>query len=280
MPPPPPARELTLQLQAGNASDGSARIEFGDELASRVTIRNYGENAASCEVVVAIEHSPYVLGRHSVSVDGAAVGGGPQREIVVLEQRKVVEAAGGDPTCLVLAPGAHTIVASLEHGGSIVATATATILVGPSEEDGGDLPFEVSEVHGNPTAPRWTLEDPGLHQPTYVLRWSSEDPIYRSVRTIQRPPAGAVRLPMLDFVAQVIAEGLVEWAVREYHSRGDEGRLRLVGTALAAANQELADRFEDRIERLMSATENPSEYGAIQRELAAIMLEASRSSTS
>lgn len=274
-PPPPPRRALTIQLEAFNTIDGGTSINYGEEVGTLVRIRNYCEDAIAGELAVTIEGTPHVLAYEEVSVEGTLPGASPEPLIVRPQTRRVVERTTGAPGEIELPRGTHTVIAAVEREGEVLASATVDVHIGPPEDESGKLPFEVREVPEKPAAPRWRLEDPGRQEPNYVLRLSREDPVLRTIRSIGRPPAGAERLPYVEFVAEAIAEGLVEWAMREYHARGDEGKLRLVGGNLAAVDQELADRFDNRISQLMTL-DDPSTYGEIQREIAAIMLEASR----
>ena len=265
---------MTLQLQAHNAAGGSRTIDFEEQLATTVTVRNYTALPVGGNVAVTIEGSPDVLFRGDVLVPAAVVGDQPETQVVTPPIRTVVKDDDGSTGALVLSPGEHTVLSSIEKDGELLASATAIIFVGPDVDEGGDLPFRVQEITDAPLEPRWTLEDPGLQLDHYVLRWSSADPVCRAVREIRRPVPPSGRLPVEDYLAEIIAEGLVEWAVREFQARGDEGRLRLVGAAAAHAGDDLADRFEDRIERLKTAIDDVRAYPELQRELAAMMLEA------
>lgn len=274
-PPPPPPRALTIQLQAFNTRDSGRSINYGEELGVLVQLRNYTPQIVAGQLAVTIEGTPHVLARQDVSVDGTLPGASPQPFAVRPTTVSITEGTATKDDEIQLPPGQHTVIAAVEHEGYVLASATVEINVGPPEDEGADAPFEVKEIYDKPAAARWSLEDPGVQHRNYILWLSHEDPVYRAVRSIARP-AGAERVPQVEFVSGVVAEGLVEWAVRECRQRGDEGKLRLVGGNLAALDQQLADRFEDRIERLMASVDDASAYGEYQREIAAIMLEASR----
>jgi hypothetical protein len=274
-PAPPPGRPVTIQLQAFNAADGGSSIDYGGELVVVANARNYTATSVSCELAIAIEDSPHVLASREVTLPANAAGVVPTPLCVSPDPIRVVAGENPGEGQINLEPGPHRIVAALERDGEILASATALVVVGQADDKGGQAPFLVAHVYQDPTQPRWKLEDPGQESPMYTLVLSNEDPIYRAVRSVAKPP-GADRHPKDDFGYQVVAEGLVEWAFREYRNRGDEGQLRLVGGNLSAIDQSLADRFDDGLDKLKGSFDNPNAYGEAQRELAAIMLEAAR----
>lgn len=270
---PPPGRPVTLQLQAFNSADGGSSIDYGGELVVVANARNYTATSITCELTIAIEGSPHVLASQEVTLPATAAGVAPTPLCLSPNPFRVVVGENSAQGEISLQPGPHRIVAALDRDGEILASATAAIVVGQVDDKGGQMPFTVAHVYQDPTQPRWKLEDPGQESPMYTLVLSNEDPIYKVVRSVVKPP-GADRHPKDDFGYQVVAEGLVEWAFREYRNNGDEGQLRLVGGNLSTIDESLADRFEDGLDKLKGSCDNPSAYGEAQRELAAIMLEA------
>ena len=241
-----------------------------------MSVRNYTQNNIDADLFIAVEGSFPALLEESVTVPGTSPGMYPEPHVARPALRTVTADLSSVDSEIFLELGRHTVVASLERGGEVLASASAVIVIGPQDEDdGGSLPYDRKWVPDNPIAPRWKLEDPGHKNANYVLWLSLEDPLYKAVKLVTRPPGGADRLPGEEFMQQVFAEGLVEWAVREYRRKGDEGGLRLVAVNLMKIDEELAFRFEEQLERLQGA-EDVSDYGERQRELAAIMIEASR----
>lgn len=276
--PRPPQRGVTLQLEAGNARTGSRSIDFEESLSCSAIVRNYRNEPVQGSLVVAIQGEPYILIREDVSLSPSLPGDRAESLTLSSEDKKVVkDGMSSSSEDLILEPGEYVLLASLEHQDEIIATSSLTIVVGPDmDEEGGDLPFLVVPVLDQPLAPRWELEDPARAGDPHMLRYSERDRVYMAVRDLLRPVKGSRRRPADDYLSEIIAEGLVEWAVREARSRGDEGRIRLVGRGIAAISRDLSDRIEDRIDRLMSALEDPVIFGGLQRELAALMLEAAR----
>ena len=275
-PPPPPKRPVTLQLKAFNATDGGRVVRQGGRLRWNATVRNYGDEDVYGELVVSIDSIPRVLVREHLTLDRALVGDGPQQ---YSRSGSATVAVGGRGSALPLDDGKHRFIASLEQNGESLARATAPIIVGEPPEpepEGGDLPFKVVEKPDEPLLPRWLLRFSSA-EGGHVLEYSTANPIYRSVRSQRRPIGGSGRTPQEAYMVEIIAEGLVEWATLQLREEGDEGRLRLVADGARALSDELGNRFEDKIERLKGALEDPPEYGRHQRELAAMMLAASRS---
>ena len=277
-PPPPPGRPVTMQLKAFNDADRGRVIPQGGRLRWDATVRNYGDEDVQGELVVRIDSISGVLLREHLTLDGTLVGDRPQQHS---RTGRTTVAEGGRGSTLPLDDGEHKIIASLERDGESLARATATILVGEPpdpEPEGGDLPFTVVEKPDDPLLPRWRLRESSADG-GHVLEYSTANLIYRSVRSQRRPIDGSGRTPQEAFMVEIIAEGLVEWATLQFREEGDEGRLRLVADGARALSDELGNRFEDKIEHLKGALDDPPEYGRHQRELAAMMLAASRPSS-
>ena len=169
--------------------------------------------------------------------------------------------------------------ASLEHAGETLATAKTSIWVGapPEEDEAGDLPFVVTQVD-EPLAPRWRLERPGQSGDPHTLLWSAANPVYNAVHNARRPSRGLSRPPQEEYLGEIIAEALIDWAVQDLRHSGDEGRIRLVSARITASDTKLGELFEDRIERLMTmeADSDPLGFGQAQRDMAALMVEVAR----
>ena len=294
----PAINPVTIQLRAFNPEDGSRIIPQGGELHWEATIRNRGQTPV--EGILAVVLDEHLLLERAADLDRIAVGDQPQ--ILTLDgwakihqnaprdgtlplawdnpaHAQHAEAEYPDEIVLPLPDGQYTVQASLEQDDETLATARATIWVGtpPEDDEAGDLPFIIMQVD-DALAPRWRLENPRRPQDPHELVWSAANQVYRAVSSVRRPLGGSSRPPQEEYLGEIIAEALVDWAVQELKHSGDEGRIRLVSARIEALNPELGAQFEDRIDRLVAkeAENDPLGYGQAQRDMAAFMVEAAR----
>ncbi|WP_419926708.1 hypothetical protein [Candidatus Poriferisocius sp.] len=297
-PPEPAINPVTIQLRAFNPEDGSKVIPQDGELRWEATIRNRGQT--SVEGVLAIALDEHLLLRDAAELDRIAVGdqpqiltrdgsarihqGAPRDGALPLDWDSSVRSQQTGPEHLTeivlpLADGRYAVQASLEQTGETLATARALIWVGtpPDEDQAGDIPFVVTQVE-EPLAPRWRLEHPGQPGDPHTLLWSAANPVYNVVRNARRPSRGMSRPPQEEYLGEIIAEALIDWAVQELRHSADEGRIRLVSARILASSPELGEQFEDRVERLIAkeAENDPLGYGQAQRDMAALMVEVAR----
>lgn len=297
-PPLAPTNPVTMHLRAFNPEDGSNVVPQGGRLRWEAVIRNRGQ--IPVEGTLAIVLDEHLLAEESAELDSIALGDQPQ--ILEFDGASQIhqyapnartlplnwdgpthadDLGTGLPTekVLPLSDGRHTLQASLEQEGETLAMARATIWVGtpPEEEDAGDLPFVVMQVD-DALAPRWRLDPPKRLDDPHKLYWSAANPTYRAVSTVRRLPRGSSRPPQEEYLGEIIAEALVDWAVQELKRSGDEGRIRLVSARIQTLDPKLGEQFENRIERLIvkEADNDPLGYGQAQRDMAALMVEAAR----
>lgn len=298
-PPEPAINPVTIQLRAFNPEDGSKIIPQGGFLRWEATIRNRGQ--APVHGVLAV-----VLGEHLLSESAAGLGRiatGDQPQILTLDGsariRRGTPPAGAlplawsgpahaqypdteplDEVFLPLSDGRYTLQASLEQEGEILATARVTVWVGipPEDDEAGDMPFVVNRID-EPLEPRWRLEPPKSRSgDPHTLYWSIANPIFRTISSLRQSRTGSLQPPQEEYLAEIIAEALIDWSVRERRQFGDEGPIRLVSARVQHSSFELGNRFEDLIERLETdaADSDPLEYGETQRKMAALMVEVAR----
>lgn len=293
-----PTNPVTMHLRAFNPEDGGNIVPQGGELQWEAVVRNRGQ--IPVEGTLAIVLDEHLLAEETVELDLIAVGDQPQ--VLMFEgASRVHQHASNERTLplywdssthadglgtgfanekvLPLADGRYTLQASLEQEGETLAIARASIWIGtpPEEEEAGDLPFVIMQVDDT-LAPRWRLEPPRWLNDPHKLFWSSANPTYRAVSTVRRLPRGSSRPAQEEYLGEIIAEALVDWAVQELKRSGDEGRIRLVSARIQALDPKLGEQFENRIERLIAkeAENDPLGYGQAQRDMAALMVEAAR----
>ena len=297
-PPEPATNPVTIQLRAFNPEDRSKVIPQGGEFRWEATIRHRGQTPI--EGILAVVLDEHLLLEEAAALDRIAVGDQPQ--ILTRDgSARIHQDAPTDGTLplawngpvhpqhaeteqltglvLPLADGRYAVQASLEQAGETLATARASIWVGtpPDEDQAGDLPFVVTQVE-EPMAPRWRLERPRQLGDPHALLWSAANPVYHVVRNARRSSRSLSRPPQEEYLGEIIAEALIDWAVQELRHHSDEGRIRLVSARIQASNPELGEQFEDRVERLIAkeAENDPLGYGQAQRDMAALMVEVAR----
>ena len=242
--PPKPSRDVTLELIVYNPEDGGNVIPHGGCLRWKATVRNYRPATLDGQLIVSIEDKPVVLYQRSVELPGSVLGNQPT--CFSAEDLKAVQTAGHVGTnVLELPEGRYKISASVAKDDDIIASAHKIIYVGappPDEEDTGNLPFRLVADESGRVLARWYLDDPAT-DPMYILRWSSNNPIYQALALTG--PKGYIRLPREEYLSEIIAEALVDWAMREYHKQGDEGRLRLIVSGAWSSGSELGQRLNN-----------------------------------
>lgn len=274
--PPKPSRDVTLELIVCNPEDGGNVIPHGGRLRWKAVVRNYQSSTIDGLLVVSIEDEPVVLCQKSFELPGSVLGDQPT--CCLEEGLRTVQPAGYVGTdVLELSEGRYKILASVTKDDDTIAAAHRIIYVGappPDDEPTGNLPFRLVADESGKVNARWLLDDP-VTDHMYTLRWSSSNPIYQALARSTRPK-GSIRLPREEYLSEIIAEGLVDWAMREYQRQGDEGRLRLIVSGAWSSGSELGRRFEQLVEKLKSEADHPILFSETQRELAAIMVEVAR----
>ena len=298
-PPQPAVNPVTLQLQALNPEDSSNFIPQGGELRWEATARNRGQSSIGGKLAVVL--GEYILLEETADLEPIAIGDQPQT-IAFGGSARIQQGlppdgalpldwgssahvhhqgkASKNQLVLSLPDGRHTVRASLEQEGETLVAARATIWVGtrPEEDDAGDMPFVVNRID-EPLEPRWRLEPPkGRSDDPHTLFWSTANPIYQTVSSLRLSRTESRQPPQEEYLAEIIAEALIDWAARERRQSGDEGPIGLVSARVKSSASDLGNRFEDLLERLESDANDtdPMEYGETQRKMAALMVEVAR----
>lgn len=272
---PIPSRDVTLDLTAYNPEDKSNIVPQGGCLQWRVKVRNYRSSEMSGELAVTIEHMPYILYKGSINLPGMILGNQPI--VFPVEDLRMIniDSEALETRVLPLPDGEYRIIASIAEDDRVLASAARIIYVGePPDDNNGNLPFRLTADESGSVKARWRLDDPARDR-IYTLWWTPNNPIYQALARSTRTK-GSRRLPREEYLSEIIAEALVDWAVREYQRQGDEGRLRLIASGAWSSDRRSGDRFDALVEQLKAATDNPIHYSEIQRELAALMIEITR----
>ncbi len=270
--PPRPSRDITLELMAYNSENKSNVIPQGGCLQWRATVRNYQGLSMKCELDVTIEDEPHILYRGKANLQGVMLGDQPSNFSVEGRLTIMIEGDQLGANVLRLADGEYKVIASVTKEDQVLASAVKVIHVGnPPDEEDGNLPFRMTADESGSIRARWRLDDPATDR-MYTLLWTTANPVYQAL-PMSAKAKGTRLSPREQYISEIIAEALVDWALREYQRQGDEGRLRLISSSALSLDTELGGRFETFVEQLKSVADHPSGYSEVQRELAAIMVE-------
>lgn len=266
-PEPLPARDYTLGIKVDNLTrEGQRRINSGDE----VLIRLYATNRTTApkkfmfNMALGDGQHDYQLANGVVqTVPGIAKGGALERVEIISLRRKISTREGAASDVLRLNAGRRYIRGDmfLESGTEEVVANTQQIVyieVNPGRPQTG-MPFEIRRRDKAGIFPMWELTE---NQGEYILWYSAQTPIYREIKDMQRP--GVTLAGKNAFVAEICANGLLEWAKEDgsnFHDLMDPPWLNF--------DPELQDRFNRRLQEIHSG-EQP--YGKAWRDAVAIML--------
>jgi hypothetical protein len=167
---------------------------------------------------------------------------------------------------VVLEPGKHRVVLDARNAdGEVVAHASRTVWVETNPTDGGaDTPFEV-RAREDRAYPIWELVPPAGEQGVWILRYAPQHPTFQAA---QASPGGAIT----RLWAETFCSALVEWALRLHRDSGDEGGFKLLSTSDAAGGSPLWERYNQKVESLISSYSDPIACLTSQREVVSLML--------
>lgn len=279
-PDPRPSKPQTISVSAKNVTrQGERRINDGDEIAIQVTVTNRAADDAVLRVDARLGESLRADGKE-VNLEGVPTGDVPNRKAVVSERLRVYTSPHSvrSEAHLVLRPGRHDLVADLWSPDleEPIAHASQAVYVeiNPSGSRRNQLPFELESVEGDGLHPMWCLEE----QPSdsWVLRYPSQYPLYRHLPERQR--LSSKLAGKLSFIAEVCANGLLEWALAPL-ANGDSSRMeQLKDNRPSGVGTRRWDAYCERIDRLVESydrerIEHTGAYMSQWRESVADMLE-------
>lgn len=280
-PNPPQPKPHTISVSAKNVTrQGEQRINNGDEIAVQVTVTNREADDALLEVDASLEHELLADGEQ-VSLQGVPIGDVPNRQAIVSKRLKVYtpssRSAVSEPH-IVLPPGRYFLRADLRSPGVEEPIAHASqpvyVEVNPSGNRHSRLPFELVSDEGEEVQAMWWLDDPSTD--SSVLHYPKQYPLYRHLPERQR--LSSKLAGKLSFIAEVCANGLLEWALAPL-ANGDSSRTeQLKDNRPSGVSSRRWDAYCERIDRLVEfydteRIEHTGAYMSRWRESVADMLE-------
>ncbi len=279
-PDPPQPKPHTISVSVKNVTrQGEQRINNGDEIAVQVTVTNRAADDTMLEVDASLEE--LLADGKEVNLKGVPAGDVPNRQAVVSERRRVYTSSSHpvrpEPH-IVLQPGRYYLRADLRSPVFEEPIAHASqpvyVEVNPSGNRRTRLPFELVSDEGEEVQAMWRLEDPSSD--SSVLVYPKQYPLYRHLPELQRQSSKLAG--KLSFIAEVCANGLLEWALAPLAS-GDSSRMEQLkqNRPRGVPSQHWGNYCEriDRLEELYHSerTEDPNGYMKRWRESVADMLE-------
>ncbi len=271
-PPPPQKKPVTLSISAVNISaKDKKRIDHGEELQLQINARNRGTQPGSYRLTATFDDD--VLARDEpIELEGTPAGDSPHRKAILTEQLQLLDPYqnaplrihGAQPISMPESSGRFTISADLyNENGDHVAHASRPVYFQRDPGNAQDnLPFEIEQQDQKAM---W-LMNKDLDRLTYPADY----PLYTEMKEIQRQ-----RRPLqgrLAFIAEISANGLLEWAMRPKHD-GDESNYDQLYDENASPDDTLWDDFNRGLEKLSQIAESPIDYAKAWRETVATMLD-------
>ncbi len=269
-PPPPEKNPVTLSISAVNISEeDKTRIDHGEELQLQINARNRTTQPGSFQLTATFEDN--VLARDEpIELEGTPAGDSPRRQAVLTEQLQLLDPHqsasmafdGIQPMRMPTSSGRFTISADLyDENRDHVAHARCQVYF---QRDPGNsqnnLPFEIEQLNQKVM---WLM-----NKDLDLLTYSADYPLYTEMKEIQRQRRALQG--RLAFIAEISANGLLEWALRPKESGNDSNYDQLYDES---RSHDIWDAFNRGLENLSKTAESPIQFAQTWRETVAIMLE-------
>ncbi len=260
-PPRPEKKPQTLSISLENASvSGQRRFDNGSIARLQINAKNRTTQDTAVKITASIENVKQLLNEKVICLPGTPKGDTPRRssafygEIQLLLPGSPLEMFESE-TKLVLQAGSYRIQADLydESGNTVVAHASERLYF---EHDptsaGSNLPFELSQIQTASQAPMWELND---EQNT--LSYPGEYPLWKELRDVARQRSALAGKSA--FTTEIVANGLLEWALRPLVETNDESRFLQLKSAVQGQNGSF--RLWDEYEQFLDALARDHEEG-------------------
>ena len=272
-PPPPQKNPVTLSISAENYSAGDQkRIDHGQVLNIQINARNrtiesdtYYLTATFCDEIFA-RNTP-------IELEGTPAGDTSRKQSIMADKRQLLDPQQSAPMTLdgiqsLRMPettGKYQIRAELaDENGEVVANASSPVYF---QRDPGransKLPFDIEQKVQDPM---WEL-----NEDLSILSYSGDYPLYKELQPAQR--LRRALQGRLAFIAEISANGLLEWAMRP-KEHGDDSNFDQLNGDSGSQDDLLWERYSYRLEKLgYTSVESPIEFAHTWRETVAIMLD-------
>jgi len=276
-PPPPEKNPITLSISVTNVTDGEKkRIDHGEVLQVDIFSRNYLPEDLSVTLLASadFEDTPYARGM-PVDLKGSPAGDTPSKKPILTIRRQLLEPqrlslSKREDIAQVTMPeasGIFSIRAELHDGqGKLLANARQPLHFQRDPGRAKDrLPFVIEQVSGQKEMWKLNEELSELTYPgDYPLRKELPD-VKRQGRPLQGKNA---------FIAEISANGLLEWALRPKLNDGDDSNYDQLLETISSPDDPEWEGYIRKLDNLGKGAEaGPLAFAETCRETVAIMLD-------
>lgn len=273
-PPPPEKKPVTLSISAVNISvKDKKRFDHGEELQLQITARNRGTQPDSFRLTATFDDDLLVRDE-PIELEGTPAGDSPRRNTILIQKMQLLdphqsaptEIDGSQPKVMPHSSGRYTLSADLfDENGDVVAHASKPVFFQRDPDRmKNDLPFDIRQE--SELKQMWKLNNE-LTELTY----SDKHPVYVGMKDVQRQRRALQG--RLAFIAEISANGLLEWAMRPKIQDGNDNNFDQLYDERHNSEDGLWEKLNRGLERLNKAVESPIEFDQIRRETVAVMLE-------
>ncbi|MDE2777810.1 MAG: hypothetical protein OXI77_17935 [Chloroflexota bacterium] len=271
-PPPPEKNPVTLSISAVNISaDDKKRIDHGEVLQLQINTKNRSvEDVNYCFTASFNAEDHAIARRQPITLEGTPAGELPIRQVILSEKRRLFDPEQNVPLPLDGVPtlnmpessGKYTISADLhDENDDVVAHASCPVYF---QRDPGNarnnLPFEIEQQDQKAM---WLM-----NEDLDLLTYSGDYPLYKQMKEVQSQRSALQG--RLAFIAEISANGLLEWALKPKETGDDSHYDQLYDES---RSHDLWDALNRGLENLSRTAESPIQFAQTWRETVAVMLD-------
>ncbi len=277
-PSPPEKKPQALSISLENASvPGQRRFDDGQIARLQINAKNRLTQDATVKISASIRGFKQLLNEEVIRLPGTPAGDTPRRERALFEEIRLLLPGSSvqmreSETHLVLEAGSYTVQADLfDDSGNKPAHASERLYFEHDPKSAGNnLPFELSQIETDSQAPMWELN---VEQDT--LSYPGGYPLWKELRDVTRQHSALAGKSA--FTCEIIANGLLEWALRPLLETQDDSRILQLKAALQNqnGNSTLWDKYERYLDDLEQGPDADSylEYAITWRKTVSVMLD-------
>ena len=237
-PPPPDKNPQTLSISLENASvSGQRRFNDGNIVRLQINAKNRTTQDAAVKITASVGKVMQLMNEVVVHLPGTPAGDTPRRIRALFSEIRLLLPGSSPPDGdnglnLVLEAGGYTIRAELFNDSETKPIAKASERLYFEHEPksaGSNLPFELSQIDNSSLSPMWELN---AEQDT--LSYPGEYPLWKELRDVGQQRSALAGKSA--FTTEIVANGLLEWALRPIVETNDESRLLQLKSAVKGHN--------------------------------------------
>ena len=272
-PPPPQQNPITLSISATNIKTrNQKRIDHGHVLEVQISARNRSAETDAYYFTATLGNEVFAKDV-PIELEGTPAGDIPIQITILSERRQLLDPHQSAPMMIdeirpltmTDSSGIYYCRAKLaDENGNEVANASKPVYF---QRDPGkainSLPFEIRQEAQQKEM--WKL-----NETLTELTYPGDYPLYKEMQVVQRQHRTLQW--RLAFIAEITANGLLEWALRPKETGDDSNYDQLLENIVSPENP-VWEPYIRRLEKLGGTSkDSPSEFAQIWRETVAVML--------